>query len=659
MCGGQVVPEGWPDHSSWLDEELLAPFLRCASPAEFLALQGRVDMARLVEGLGDWSAVRLGALGPLEASAAQVLQRKRLSFLVAAARKYGAYAQVLTLFLLDTAFDDEVRELLVLLARDKQLNQTLGQMEAVREALARRGFKLSDYPERGEQLRDVWRGFGRAANDMASTIPAVDGARGDPYDARAHLPPPYQQAMDETRRALTAEHFAPDHMALGTFDAMTFGVPLGFYSLAAGTSHGVSSLAQGRYEQATRELTPAVLLVGVYAGGRGARYLSQAKETAGGGVRLPVPELRLQAFQEVAERLRQRLGEGGLGQLARYIQARREAAVMVGAGGEPAAVALYEARGDVARAQAWLSQARPEPGSTARPAASADKIPGGAVARVDEAASPGSKRAGARGAPGSVASLADESAGLTAEVVHAKLVRAEGEFAGPRHPADVTWLEQHRPVLESPPAGVPEGTVLWGEYVAYRQARLSELKTGQRAQGPLRWEAYGQLRGRFARGLVFERDMVALLRADAALSRAQRRWLKDFVAPRIESYVGVTKEGRPGMRFVDVLVIETQPLAGQPPRVESFSFKSRDLSPLGARALEAQIRQDASDALRYYGETLNIRRPSLRYLGSAVQVRKVRLVYEGGALKPATPAVLRDAVDTVRSEVQGVEVLFQ
>ncbi|HVG57566.1 MAG TPA: hypothetical protein VNA24_03370 [Hyalangium sp.] len=29
-------------------------------------------------------------------------------------RLYGAYAQVLTLFLFDTAFDDEVRELLVL-----------------------------------------------------------------------------------------------------------------------------------------------------------------------------------------------------------------------------------------------------------------------------------------------------------------------------------------------------------------------------------------------------------------------------------------------------------------------------------------------------------------------------------------------------------------
>src|SRR5690349_5878585 len=43
-CGGQAVPEGWPDYSSWLDEELLAPFFQCISPGEFLALQRRVDM---------------------------------------------------------------------------------------------------------------------------------------------------------------------------------------------------------------------------------------------------------------------------------------------------------------------------------------------------------------------------------------------------------------------------------------------------------------------------------------------------------------------------------------------------------------------------------------------------------------------------------------
>ncbi len=58
------MPEGWPEEASG-DEELLAPFLACPSVGDFLALQSGVDMARMVERLGDWGAVRLGALGPL------------------------------------------------------------------------------------------------------------------------------------------------------------------------------------------------------------------------------------------------------------------------------------------------------------------------------------------------------------------------------------------------------------------------------------------------------------------------------------------------------------------------------------------------------------------------------------------------------------------
>jgi hypothetical protein len=64
------------------------------------------------------------------------------------------------------------------------------------------------------------------------------------------------------------------------------------------------------------------------------------------------------------------------------------------------------------------------------------------------------------------------------------------------------------------------------------------------------------MRGQFARGLAFERAMVALLRADAVLPKAQRRFLKDFEQPRIETNVGVAKPGASGVRYADVLVVE-------------------------------------------------------------------------------------------------------
>jgi len=114
------VAAGWPDFST-NGEALLAPFLTCDSPAGFVELQEGVDMPRLVEGLDEWRAVRLGALGPVREDAAPHLQRKRAAFLVSATERYGLlYAEVFALFVLHSAHDDEVDEVLRLLAREKR-----------------------------------------------------------------------------------------------------------------------------------------------------------------------------------------------------------------------------------------------------------------------------------------------------------------------------------------------------------------------------------------------------------------------------------------------------------------------------------------------------------------------------------------------------------
>jgi hypothetical protein len=93
--------------------------------------------------------------------------------------------------------------------------------------------------------------------------------------------------------------------------------------------------------------------------------------------------------------------------------------------------------------------------------------------------------------------------------------------------------------------------------------------------------------------------------------------------------------------------------------VEVFSFKSRNLSRLAAGPLTTQMIADASEALMYYGETLDIRRPTLQHLGPEVLVQRVRLFYEGGNLKPENPKMLRAAVEKAQTEARGVEVLFQ
>jgi hypothetical protein len=633
-----AVPTDWPDFSS-SGEELLAPFLSCTSPAEYIALQQRVDMPRLLESLDDWSAVRLGALGPVREDAAHLLQRKRAAFLVSATERYGPFhAEVFALFVLHSAHDDEVDAVLGLLAGDKRLGQTLALMPAVRQELEARGLPLSRYPERAEQSGDVLRGLGRAARDALSSSQLVEGPRYMEMTGRwAQLPPPYQHAAHEVERALALRHFSAGSVALGSFDAMTFGVPLGFYYLVAGTGQGASSLSQGHYEQATRELAPALLLATLYTGGKGLRALSEAR----GATSVGTPSFN--GLQTLARQVETRLGTDGLRELAQRIRARREVGHFVAVGGVDAALALHEARGDVARAQALMSRARP--GAT-----------GSSAVRGGAQKGPGQVATGA----GSLASLVDEGAGLTREVVEARLALVELEAPGPRLPRDVAVLEQQRPSLSAPPPGA-EGNPRWSEYVAYYEKRLGELQQGTAAEGPLRWAPYELMRGWFARGLAFEHFMVELLEADASLPRAQRRFLGAFHTPRIHRHVGV-KKPESGLRYADVLVIEEGALAGGPPRVETFSFKSRNLALLNQKALKAQMVEDVREALQKYGGTLDIRRDSLQPLllgGSEVPVQRVRLVYEGGALLPKDVNVLKRAVNETKEKVPGVEVSFQ
>ncbi|WP_235217025.1 hypothetical protein [Archangium violaceum] len=261
---------------------------------------------------------------------------------------------------------------------------------------------------------------------------------------------------------------------------------------------------------------------------------------------------------------------------------------------------------------------------------------------------------------GSLASLVDEGAGLTREVVEARLALMEWEASGPRLSRELAALERQRPSPDAPPPGA-EGNPRWGEYVAYYERRVQEIQQGKATQGPLRWAHYEQMWGWFTRGLAFERLMVELLEADAALPRAQRRFLGAFIQPRILRSVGVWKP-ESGLRYADVLVIEEGSPAGAPPRVETFSFKSRDLSGLEPDVLKTQMIEDAREAQRKYGGTLDIRRDSLQPLlgwDSRVPVQRVRLIYEGGKLKPHDSAKLKAAMRDAEGKVQGVEVLFQ
>ncbi|HEX5746194.1 MAG TPA: hypothetical protein VFZ09_08115, partial [Archangium sp.] len=476
---------------------------------------------------------------------------------------------------------------------------------------------------------------------------------------RGQLPPEYQEALEKAEKQGVLNASADD-MAVSAFDHVTFGVPLGSYHFIVTSGHGVGLLWNGEMEEGTREVAPALVLA-LIGGYKGVRSLAKGEGAAGVRLRLrtgvDAAQARLRALTETARQLHGVMNLQGLRDLAGYIRASREAGRFVAAGGADAALALYEARGNVARARPLMSKARP--GASGSPPVKSGEGAGKASA-ADEAARPSAKTSPATASPGTLASLVDEGVGHTREVVEAKLAAAELEATGPRLSRDVAVLEKHRPSLDAPP---PEarGNPRWREYVEYYDERFREVEQGKASKGTLKWEGYEKLRGWFARGLAFERDMVKLLREDALKPRAERRFLGDFDRPRLETQVGVRKPGT-GLRFADVLVIEEGALGGGPRRVEAFSFKSRNFSGLDPKALKAQLIEDANEALRKYGERLDIRRDSLqRFFGEAgdVPVQQVRLIYEGGALKPKDVDLLSTAVDETRRKVPGVEVLFQ
>lgn len=198
-CGGEAVPPGWPDSSSGDSEALLAPFLTCTSPGEVLALQERVDIPRLVDALDDWRAVRLGALGPPREDVARLLNEKRTALLLKAPRAYGSLnAQVLSVFIVDSAYDDDLREILFLLAQEKRLEETLGLLPAFRAALEKRGLKPTARVEPDSRLGQAARGLRQLGEDVLSSSPVAEGGPGDGLRGR-------QGEAAEGRRAVASD----------------------------------------------------------------------------------------------------------------------------------------------------------------------------------------------------------------------------------------------------------------------------------------------------------------------------------------------------------------------------------------------------------------------------------------------------------------------
>ena len=211
----------------------------------------------------------------------------------------------------------------------------------------------------------------------------------------------------------------------------------------------------------------------------------------------------LVSMQELSHQWEVRLGVEGARELLRELRARREAAHFVAMGGMDAALALREARGDVARAQAWLSQAKPQrAGALAAEGGTGRSPREGAVAADNRPRAPTKPFPTER--PGGLASLVDESVGPHTGGGGGQAGAGGTRSRGPAPDQGCGAAGEATPV-PGRPAARSRRHPAWAEYVAYYEKRMGELKQGKAAEGPLRWASYEKMWGWFTRGLAFER----------------------------------------------------------------------------------------------------------------------------------------------------------
>jgi hypothetical protein len=250
----------------------------------------------------------------------------------------------------------------------------------------------------------------------------------------------------------------------------------------------------------------------------------------------------------------------------------------------------------------------------------------------------------------------EESAAL-----EVRLAEAEALEAGARHSARVETLTNHRPSVKQPPPGVAADSPRWTAYVAYWERRYEEL-AGTRPvpagrmeiKPPLTWERYAGFLDRFQKALEFQRGVARALQQEARGTGQERAWLRGLEQPLVAENVGLAREGRASLTFVDQLVVDEATIRlGRQPSIHSFSNKQHDFSRMNLEDARGQLRVDVNEAFAKYGGTIEVRRSGHPLFGRTVAVSRVHLVYDGTGLAPDFKKALSH--DAYR---RGVELHF-
>jgi hypothetical protein len=225
--------------------------------------------------------------------------------------------------------------------------------------------------------------------------------------------------------------------------------------------------------------------------------------------------------------------------------------------------------------------------------------------------------------------------------IEARLVEAEVLEAGARQTTVLAKLAEERPLLERPLPGAVGHEVLWRDYVAYWARRYEELASpdalAKGVKGPLKWPGYLAFRTRVRTAMEVQASVAEMLRGEAKLPPAERVVLTGMKQPLSETNVGLKREGRTSVAYVDHLAVDGATLKSSAPRVESISTKQRDFKRMSVNEARDQVAADAREALTKYGGEVEVRRHGHPLFGRRVNVSRVHLVYDGKLVPGESP----------------------
>lgn len=362
---GEAMAAGKPS------KEIADLFVAATSAADFIAIQRHLEMPKVLTYLEDWDAVRVGALGPV-IEGQNILNQKRAEYILRATHDYGvSIAEVFVLYMFQSMFGDDMKAVLQILAADRHLGATVGQMREVEDVIVDRGVAILPV-DRDPKATDFLVGIAGFVADALSSSELANFGKSLRFNGEVgSLPKPYQDVARKVEEASFEQAMTPGDLALGIFDQLTFGVPLGLYGGVTAMFKIPDYVLTGDLDAAGREfVAAAMLLLNVLGMVRGAKVKGPQgpSQFSMPSFKGPINKLqarvaailRLSGAEPAAlDRLVAQLGEEGMIRAAKYIQADSQVALFAYQTGEAGVIALAKAGGDLARAKAMLSNRGP------------------------------------------------------------------------------------------------------------------------------------------------------------------------------------------------------------------------------------------------------------------------------------------------------------